>query len=108
MNSRDKGKKGEQEFINTHLRPYWPEAARNLDQFGEDKRDILAVAGVHFQIKRVERLNIWEALAQAHGEAIGGAVPIVAFRRSHSHWYCALSADDFVPLLAVAVKASGG
>lgn len=108
MNSRAKGARGEREFIERHLLAYWPDAKRNLDQFGEDKRDALSCAGVHWQIKRMERLNVWAALTQAHAEAIGGDLPVVAFRRNRSSWYCIVAASDYVPMLAVALKVSGG
>jgi hypothetical protein len=107
-NSRAKGQRGEREFIARHLAPYWPEAGRNIDQFGEDKRDVARCAGVHWQIKRTERLAMWDAIAQAHHEAIGGDLPVVAFRRNRSAWYCIVAADDYVPMLAVALKVSGG
>ena len=55
---------------------------------------------MHWQVKRVERLNIWVAFAQAEREAIGDDLPVVAFRRSHGGWYCALAADALVALLA--------
>jgi hypothetical protein len=99
MNSRRKGKRGELEFIQCHLAPYWPSAKRNLDQFGDDKRDCVEVAGVHWQIKRVEKLNIWAALDQATGEAAAHDTPVVAFRRNRSRWFCALEADELIPLL---------
>jgi hypothetical protein len=99
INSRSKGKRGEQEFINLHLRPYWPDACRNIDQFGADKRDCLNVAGCHFQIKRTERFEVWKALAQAEHEAAGTDLPIVAFRRNRSKWYCVLDAAELVALL---------
>jgi hypothetical protein len=99
VNSRRKGKDAEQEFINKHLREYWPEAARNIDQFREDKRDVIAVNGVHWQIKRVEALNIWTALAQAEGEASPLDIPVVAFRRNRSKWFAALPADELIALL---------
>lgn len=98
--SRRKGARGERDFIARHLAPYWPGAKRNLDQFGDDKRDVVRVAGAHFQIKRQERLNIWAALEQAAREATGADVPIVAFRRNRSDWYCALRAEDLIALLA--------
>jgi hypothetical protein len=100
VDSRAKGARGEREFIQRHLAPYWPQAGRNLDQYGEDKRDCVRVAGVHFQIKRVERLNLWVALRQAELEAIGPDLPVVAFRRNGSGWYCALDAAAFTALLA--------
>jgi hypothetical protein len=100
VNSRAKGARGEREFIARHLAPYWPEAKRNLDQFGLDKRDALSCAGVHWQIKYQERLNIWLALAQAEREATGGDLPIVAFRRARpNRWFCALDAEALVALL---------
>ncbi len=99
VNSRAKGKRGELEFINQHLRPYWPDACRNIDQFGSDKRDCLNVAGVHWQIKRTERLDMWGALAQAHDEAASTDLPVVAFRRNRSNWFCTLEASELVALL---------
>lgn len=99
INSRAKGKRAEQDFINRHLRPYWPEAARNIDQFRDDKRDVIAVNGVHFQCKHVESLNIWAALAQAESEASPLDLPVVAFKRNRSPWYAALPADELIALL---------
>lgn len=98
-NSRAKGARGEREFIERHLLNHWPGAKRNLDQFGEDKRDVVRVAGCHFQIKRTERLELWAAIKQAEQEAIGADVPIVAFRRNRSRWYCVIDADELVALL---------
>lgn len=99
LNSRSKGKRGELEFIQKHLAPWWPQACRNLDQFQDDKRDVANVAGTHFQIKRVERLNIWAALNQAETEAQETDLPVVAFRRNRGKWYCALEADELIALL---------
>lgn len=98
-NSRNKGAAGEREFINDHLRPFWPDACRNIDQFGADKRDCHNVAGVHWQIKRTERLDLWGAIKQADEEAASTDLPIVAFRRNRSKWYCVLDADELIALL---------
>lgn len=99
LNSRAKGKRAEQAFINEYLRPYWPAAARNVDQSKTDKRDVVEVAGVHFQIKAVESLSIWAALAQACTEADPTDIPVVAFKRNRSKWFCALEADELIALL---------
>lgn len=106
INSRAKGRGGEIELA-TLLAPFWPEAIRNLDQFGNDKRDVLHVAGTHIQCKRVERLNIWEALDQAITEAAPTDLPLLAFRRnwnrsslpSRSSWFAALELDELLSLL---------
>jgi hypothetical protein len=99
INSRSKGKRGELEFINRHLRPFWPNACRNIDQFGDQKQDCLNVAGVHWQIKRTERFEFWKAVEQATSEAASTDVPIVAVRRNRSKWYCVIEADELVDLL---------
>lgn len=99
INSRSKGKRGEQEFINLHLRPYWPDACRNADQTKDDKNDCLNVAGVHWQIKRTEAFKVWAALEQAETEAAETDLPVVAFRRNRSRWYCVVPADELVALL---------
>lgn len=98
-NSRNKGAAGEREFINDHLRPHWPNACRNIDQFGDDKRDCLNVAGCHWQIKRTESLRLYDAINQAETEAAPTDLPIVAFRRNRSKWYCVIEADELVALL---------
>lgn len=105
INSRSKGKRGELEFIQRHLLPFWPGAKRNLDQFGEDKRDCLEVAGVHWQIKRTESLQVWKAIEQAETEAAEHDLPVVAFRRNRSKWYCIVEADEMVALLRMREQA---
>lgn len=97
--SRRKGARGELEFINNHLRPFWPDACRNIDQFGPRKEDCLNVVGVHWQIKRTERLELWAAIKQAETEAAQTDLPVVAFRRNKSKWYCVLEASELVALL---------
>jgi hypothetical protein len=97
--SRRKGARGETEFIKK-LNEHWPEACRNLDQFGSSKADVLNIKGVHWQIKRVGRnIQIWAALQQAENEAAAFDLPVVAFRRDHGQWYAALPADELIALL---------
>jgi hypothetical protein len=99
LNSRRKGKAGELEFIQKHLARVWPAAKRNLDQFQDDKRDALEVDGFHFQIKRAERAEIWAWIKQAETEAAEGDVPVVAFRRNRSRWYCVVDAERMMELI---------
>jgi hypothetical protein len=98
LNSRAKGKRAELALAQI-LVPYWPEVCRNLDQFGKDKRDLLNCAGVHWQVKHVESLNIWKALDQAITEADATDTPVVAFRRNRSPWFVALELAELIPLL---------
>jgi hypothetical protein len=98
VNSRAKGKRAELALAQI-LSPYWPDVCRNLDQFGSKKMDLLNCAGVHWQVKHVESLNIWKALDQAIGEAASVDVPVVAFKRNRRPGFAALELDELIPLL---------
>jgi hypothetical protein len=101
MNSRSKGKAGELEVIKI-LCEYWPKACRNLDQArGSSGQDVLNTEGIHFQIKRTERLEIWKALEQTHSEAAELDLPVLVFRRSRSEWHACLPLEELLPLLAL-------
>jgi Holliday junction resolvase len=95
--SRDKGKRGEREaagFLNALL---GCNARRGVQYHGgPNSPDIVdAVPGVHFEVKRVEKLNIHDALAQAVADA-GIAVPVVLSRRNRGEWLITMRAADMV------------
>jgi hypothetical protein len=98
INSRSKGKRAELQLCRI-LTATWPEAGRNLDQFGPRKMDVINTPGVHWQCKHVEKLNIWAALDQAITESVATDVPVVAFKRNRSAWFAALELDELIPLL---------
>jgi hypothetical protein len=54
--------------------------------------------GWHIECKRVQRLNLAEAMAQAIRDA-DGKRPVVMHRRNQSAWLVTLSLDDFLALL---------
>jgi hypothetical protein len=106
VNSRAKGKRAELDLAK-FITPWYPEACRNLDQFGPKKMDLIEVADLHIQCKHVEKLNVWNALDQAITEATEGRLPVLAFKRnwsasslpSRSKWFGALELDELLPLL---------
>jgi hypothetical protein len=55
---------------------------------------------IHSEVKRQERLQLWQWIAQAEAESPPGAVPVVAFRRNRSPWYAAVRLDTLAELLA--------
>jgi hypothetical protein len=57
------------------------------------------------EVKNVESLNIWAALAQAHQQAPEGQVPVVFFKRAGTSLYAALTADSFLALVQRAYPA---
>lgn len=102
MNSRSKGQRGEREWANV-LRVEFPELEfrRGLQSRGggAEVADVEGLPGFHFEVKRVENLAIWKALAQAENDADAQLVPVVAFRRNFGKWYVAIAAEHFFDLL---------
>lgn len=100
MNSRTKGKRGEREFA-ALLREQGFDARRG-QQFagGADSPDVVSEAldWLHVEVKRVQRLNLIDACAQAEGDAAGKPW-LVAHRRNHAPWLITLRAETFFQLL---------
>ena len=100
MNSRAKGKVGEREFA-ALCRAEGFDARRGQQFSGSaDSPDVVsdALGWLHFEIKRVQKLNLIDACAQAEGDC-GGKPWIVAHRRNHAPWLVTMTAETFFRLL---------
>ena len=85
MNSKRKGAVGERE-IAAYLREHGFDAHRGQQYKGSpDSPDVTGLDGFHIEVKRVERLNIYQALAQAVRDC-GNKIPIVIHRRNRDEW----------------------
>ena len=60
--------------------------------------DITGVPGIHPEIKRVERLNVHEAMAQAvrDSEKFHDGVPVLFHRRNRSPWLVTMRLEDWL------------
>ena len=99
MNSRKKGAVGELEFSKV-LKSFGVEARRG-QQFsgGGDSPDVVHnIPGIHFEVKRVERLDIPAWIEQAQNDA-GPSLPVVASRRNRGKWIAMIDMDDFLRFL---------
>jgi Holliday junction resolvase len=96
MNSCQKGKRGEREWA-AWLREYLGVlAARGRQHSGSpDSPDVISEIDVHFEVKRTERLSLYEAIGQAIRNA-GERVPVVVHRRSRDEWLLVIRASDVV------------
>lgn len=92
--SREKGKRGEREFA-ALCRKHGFSARRGQQYSGEGGEDVVGLPGVHVEVKRVERLNLEEAMEQSVRDS-HGAVPIVAHRRNGKKWMITQNADDWL------------
>lgn len=99
MNSRQKGARGERELAEK-LREYGYEARRGQQFSGANgDADVVGLPGYHIECKRVERLNIEEAMAQSVRDAREGETPIVCHRRDRKEWLVTIRLKDFMEVL---------
>ena len=96
MNSKLKGGRGEREFVALCRDNGYVDVQRGQQfQGGIDSPDVKGLPGIHVEVKRVERLNIHEAMAQAVRDSGGRVMPIVAHRRNRDGWMITMRADDW-------------
>ena len=85
--SRDKGKRGEREAAKA-LKDLGITARRAQQYCGVagDSDLITDIDKLHFEVKRVERFNLYSALEQADGDRKSGQVPVVLHRKNGKPW----------------------
>jgi Holliday junction resolvase len=112
VNSRAKGARGERQWRD-ELRANGYMAQRGQQFAGSpDSPDVVCdeLDWIHFEVKAVERLNIWDAMDQARKDAVDGGwlmvdgrragkVPIVAHKRNHRPWLITMTAETFFEFL---------
>ena len=98
MNSKQKGKRGELEIAKILQEHGYP-ARRSVQYNGvQGYADVIGVDGLHIEVKRVERLNIEEAMTQARRDAKGNDIPVVFHRRNNKPWLATLSLEAFLKI----------
>lgn len=96
MNSRQKGARGERELAEV-LRGYGCKARRGQQFSGANgDADVVGLDGYHIECKRVEKLNIYEAMDQSIRDAVDGEIPIVCHRRDRKYWLVTMKLEDFM------------
>lgn len=96
--SREKGKVGEREVTNL-LKENGFEARRGVQYHGgPDSPDVIGMPGIHIEVKRVERLQVYQALAQARGDSSDDEIPVVFHRKNREKWIVIMDADDFISM----------
>jgi Holliday junction resolvase len=98
--SCNKGKAGEREFAHRLTSEGFPATRGAQHRGGTDSPDVLcpSLPGVHFEIKRCERLRLYDALNQARSDA-GELLPVVAHRSNGQRWIVVLELSDFLRLV---------
>lgn len=97
--SQAKGAAGERELAAVlRERGYDTQRGGSLS-FGEVP-DVVGLPGVHIEVKRVERLNVPEAMHQAvrDAEKFRDGVPALFHRRNREPWLVTMRLDDWLEM----------
>ena len=100
-----KGADGERELVNI-LNGYGFLTVRGGSQTFGTVPDITGLPGIHIEVKRVERLNITEAMQQAvrDAERFRDGLPAVFHRRNRQPWLVTMRLQDWVQLYSPRVS----
>ena len=96
MNSRTKGKRGELEAA--HILKKHGYDTRRGQQFAgiNGDADVVGLPHIHLEIKRVEKLNIDDALQQSIRDARDAEIPVVMHRKKRTEWTVTMLFDDWI------------
>lgn len=107
MNSRQKGAAGERELAKV-LREYGFEHAKRGQQFSGANGDadiVDALPGIHIECKRVEKLNIENAMKQAKEDSYADSLksgremlPAVFHRKNRCEWLVTMTLKDWIKI----------
>lgn len=98
MNSRNKGAAGERELASL-IRGHGYAARRGQQYSGANgDADVVGLPGIHIECKRVERLNLEEALSQSIRDARQGEFSTVFHRKNNCPWLVTMKFEDWICL----------
>lgn len=99
--AQQKGRRGEEELRGILQQAGFPVRRGGSLSFGEVP-DLTGLPGVHIEVKRVERLNIGEAMSQAirDSERFRDGMPCVFHRRNRSPWLVTMTLSDWLNMYA--------
>lgn len=98
INSKRKGSVGEVELAHK-LEEYGYDAKRSVQYNGKDgQADVIGLPHIHIECKRVEKLNIYDAINQAKRDAKNGNKPAVFHRKNRCNWLVTMELDEFMQL----------
>ena len=97
-NSKQKGKRGELELVKK-IKEHGYDVRRGQQYCGVNgDADVIGLPGIHIECKRVERLDLYGAMAQAKHDAREGESPTVMHRKDNCNWLVTMEFDDWIEL----------
>jgi len=94
-NSRAKGARGEREFSRLCRDQGYSEVRRGQQFSGLEGEDVVGLPGIHVEVKRVQALNIANAMDQSQRDSREDQLSIVAHRKNNCPWMITMPADEW-------------
>lgn len=107
MNSKQKGKRGELEAAKV-LRDLGFDDVRRTVQYNgqaeEGQPDLCGIPGVHLEVKRTERIKLYDFWDQAVRDADEGETPVVMVRSNGKPWLMVTAVSDWARRERIYIK----
>ena len=105
MNSSKKGAAGERELAAILEAEGYRTVRGGTQSYGE-RPDLSGLPGIHIECKRVEKLNVYQAMDQSIQDSIRfrDGVPTVFHRRNRKPWLVTMLLSDWLRLYRKACK----
>jgi Holliday junction resolvase len=98
INSKAKGAVGERELANK-LKEYGYDCRRGQQYCGANgDADVVGLDGIHIECKRVQKLNLDDAMLQAIKDRKSDEMPAVFHGKNHKEWLVTMKLDDWINL----------
>lgn len=98
-NSQRKGAAGESELV-AILREYGYDCTRGGSLSFGAVPDLSGLPGIHIEVKRVEKLNVGEAMEQSirDSERMKDGIPALFHRKNRKPWLVTMRLSDWIQL----------
>ena len=105
MNSSRKGADGERELAAILEGEGFPIQRGETQSYGETP-DLYGLPGIHIEVKRVEKLNIYDAAQQAVRDStrFRDGLPTVFHRRNRKPWLVTMFLSDWIRVYKAALR----
>lgn len=102
--SQRKGAGGERELARV-FQDAGISATRGGEMYGVTP-DVVGIPGIHPEVKRTERFQLWAALEQAQRDArkFGDGIPVVFHRSNRKPWVAVMALTDWIPMYQTATQ----
>jgi Holliday junction resolvase len=100
LNSKQKGKRGELELCR-EFKDNGYNVRRSVQFNGKAEQgqaDLIGLNGIHIECKRVEKLNIQNAIDQAKRDCSNEELPTIFHRKNNCEWLVTMRFEDWINL----------